>query len=171
MKTYELLYIVSSKYTDAEVGGIQKNVEAMAVKFEGKMTRQENLGKIKLAYPIQGMRHGTYILVHVELEPENLGKFEREIRLSDEVLRHQVVVLPEGAKDRKYQISSYVAPLSEEAREQKKESRTDAPAREPKAAPVQAAPPVPAKLDETSPSMSMEELDEKLDKILEADVT
>ena len=196
MNKYELLYIVPSQYTDDEVKGICETVTGLVEKEGGKVIRDENLGKIKLAYPINRVRHGTYIVLHVEAESEQIGAINRQLGLNDEVLRHQIVLLPNGAEAREYSISSYVAPLSEEGRAENKrghssDSREGARPKPvsttaPEAASTAAveevavkeessekteeiAPPTPAKKEEVS--MSMEELDKKLDKILEGDVT
>lgn len=176
MNTYELLYIVGTQFTDTEVEGVRDVVVKMIEKEGGSVSRTENLGKIKLAYPIKGMRHGTYILVHVESEPEAINKIERSLRLSDEVLRHQIIELPADAKNREYKINAYVAPLSDEARparrgEGKSESASEASAEPAEKKPVAAAASTPAISEDVKPAMSMEELDQKLDKILDGDVT
>jgi small subunit ribosomal protein S6 len=168
MNTYELLYIIGAQFTDDEIDTVRENVKKVIEKVGGKISRDENLGKIKLAYPIKKMRHGTYILLHVEVESEAVKSLDKEFRLHDDVLRHQIVALPESEKKRKYKIDSYVAPLSEEAHEKKRETRTPS---KPVVPTKTIAPPAPAKIEETSPSMSMEELDKKLDSILEEDVT
>ncbi len=158
--TYELLYIVGSQYADNEIAGVMEKIGGMLAKAGAAVARNENLGKIKLAYPIKNARHGTYVLVHFEAEPAAVNALDRSLRLSDEVLRHQIVTLPKGAEKRTYQISAYVAPLSEEA-------RRELPAA-PRPRPVAPAQP-PTKREEAS--MSIADLDKKLDEILETDVT
>lgn len=169
MIIYELLYIIAGQYTDSEIDGVRDIVIKMIEKEGGSVSRHENLGKIKLAYPIQGMRHGTYVIVHIEIEPDGLKNLDGKLRLGDDVLRHQFVIIPESARKRKYQINSYVPPLSEEARQQKREIKKSPVPKKVMPAPI--APPVLAKVEDTTPAMSMEELDKKLDKILEGDVT
>jgi small subunit ribosomal protein S6 len=162
MKTmkYELLYIISSSFTDTEVEEIQKKISTMVEEAGGKISRDESLGKIKLAYPINNVRHGTYILVHFESESSVLKDLDAKLRLSENVLRHTMQTLVPGTEDKKYELTSYVAPLTAEGK----------PA-QPKKAPVKKlAPPPPATTEETSPKMSVEELDKKLDEILESDV-
>lgn len=154
-----MLYIIPTQYTDTEIEKIMADIAALLEGEGGKVTRNENLGRIKLAYPIKKVRHGSYILVHFAGEPETLKEIERKLRLTEEVLRHQIIVLPKGAADRKFEISSYVAPLSEEARKQKEQTKAK-----------KIAPPTPAKTEETAPNLSMEELDKKLDEILESEV-
>ncbi len=133
-----------------------------------KVTRNESLGKIKLAYPIKHQRHGTYVLVHFEVEPSVVAGIDRMLRLSDEVLRHIIVDLAPGSENKAFQIASYVAPLSEEARDMRRGSTGDSSApRKPLASAVSSAA-MPMKAE--TPSMSMEELDKKLDEILDQDV-
>ena len=183
MKKYELLYIVPGQYTDTEVEGIRKNVLGLIEKINAQVTRHDNLGKIKLAYPINKVRHGTYILIHFELELHDFSVLDSELRMSHEVLRHQIIVAPKGAADRKYEISSYVAPLSEEAPRRESSGSTRTPSRAPAHTPTRTPAPTPAPAAPATPlappppvvkeesNLSVEELDKKLDELLEDDMT
>lgn len=155
---YELLYIVPTQYTDAEVETIKGTVSGLIAAQGGTVTKNESVGKLKLAYPIKKVRHGTYVLAHFNLEPENVSVLDQKLRLTNEVLRYQMLSLPPGAEARTFQMVSYVAPLSEEAR-----------AEEPSRAPVRAAAPASMPMKREEPSLSIEELDKKLDEILDAD--
>ena len=189
MKTYELLYIVPGQYTDAEIEGIRAKVVKLVEKIDGKILRHDNLGKIRLAYTIDKVQHGTYILIYFDLESHDFSILDREMKMDKEILRHMVTTAPKGAVDRQYEISSYVAPLSEEAREAKNESNnsfskhrsnnhsstpeTITPAVK-EVTPVvvedlkELEPPVPAVKEE---NLSVEELDKKLDEILDKDIS
>lgn len=162
MKKYEILYIVSSQFTDNEIEEVTKRVAAILAKHGAEIFKQENLGKIKLAYPINRMRHGTYILAYFNAEPETLKKINSELGLSGEALRHQIIVMPDSAEERTYEIQSYVPPLSEEGKTAS--SRSDIVKKK------KLMPPAPAKKDDVAP-MSVEELDKKLDEILEGDIS
>lgn len=173
MNTYELLYIVPTQYTDDEVGEIEKKVSGLVEKVGGKVASNTNLGKIRLAYPIKKVRHGTYILSYFEAEGEQVAELDRQLRLADEVLRHTIVDRPEGADSSSFELSSYVAPLSEEAKAQRKpKARTERKVATPAtpAAPEAIAPPAPSATSAEESKMTMEELDQKLDKILEGDI-
>ncbi len=186
---YELLYIVPSSFSDTEIEGVQKEVAAIVTAAGGTVIRDESLGKIKLAYPIKKVRHGTYILVQFEAETSILSDLEAKLRLEDKIIRHLITQMPAGAENKVYEIASYIAPLSAEGKRQDKpvrqskpvevnEERKAAPSREDEAESHQAddsekkpelAPPAPSKPEETAPKMSVEELDKKLDEILESD--
>jgi small subunit ribosomal protein S6 len=160
MQKYELLYIIPAKYSDDEIDGVKEGVNKILDKVGAKTIKEENLGKIKLAYPINKMRHGTYILVYLEVESSELQELNRQLNLSEDVLRHMLLTLAEGAENKSYTIEEYEPPIVDKVRERKVR-------REPakKALP----PPPPAKPEESN--LSIEELDKKLDEILSEDLT
>jgi small subunit ribosomal protein S6 len=168
MKEYELLYIVPAQYTDIEISKIQEKIHQLLESTGAKVLRDENLGKVRLAYPIKTQRHGSYILAHFNAEPSVIQDLNRRLTLTEEILRHTLLVRAKGALEKKFELLSYVAPLSEEARAEREPSSRRS-ARPITRRPIpQIASPTPAVAQ--VPAMSMEELDEKLDKILEGDI-
>ena len=88
---YELLYIVPNQYTDEEVETISDKVEKIVKDNGATITIEDNLGKKKLAYPIKHVHQGTYLLLELDLEAENLEKLKKTLELTTEVLRFQIV--------------------------------------------------------------------------------
>ncbi|MFH1631968.1 MAG: 30S ribosomal protein S6 [bacterium] len=152
---YELLYIVPAKFSDTEIGGVIDKVSKILEANEARIEKTENLGKIKLAYPIKTITHGTYILAFMDVEGSALKKIDQDLRLADFVLRHTLVrrnEIPKGTPG----IVGYEPPLTPEGkRTAKPRKTTEVPKRE--AAPVQE-------------KLSSEELDKKLDEILDSDI-
>lgn len=152
---YEVMYIIPSKYSDSEIEGVNKTVAGYFEKHGAKVEKTENMGKLKFAYPIKKVTHGTYILAFVEAEGESITPIDQELRLSDEVLRHIMIKRPEGIPSHNFTLSAYVAPLSPEGQR----TRTKVEASKPK---------VQKKVEAAEP-LSTEKLDEKLDEILDDD--
>ncbi len=88
---YEILFIVPNKFTEEEAKKISSKVEKMISDVEGKIGFSEFWGKKKLAYKINHNEYGYYSLLEFELDKEKLAKLDRELRLSTEILRHQIV--------------------------------------------------------------------------------
>lgn len=88
---YEILFIVPNKFTEEEAKKISSKVEKMITDVEGKLGLSEFWGKKKLAYKINHNEYGYYSLLEFELSKEKLAKLDRELRLSTEILRHQIV--------------------------------------------------------------------------------
>ncbi|MCR4314171.1 MAG: 30S ribosomal protein S6 [Candidatus Uhrbacteria bacterium] len=166
MKEYELLYIVGTQFTDQEIAGIQSRIDEMLTQAGAKVLKTQNLGKIKLAYPIKKIRHGSYVLSYFDAEPSVITDMNRRLGLAEEIMRHTLLERPSGAFERTFELTSYVAPLSEEAKSEREMKR--APVKTFKKAEPQLPSPTPVSVGDSS--MTMEELDQKLDKILEGDI-
>jgi len=88
---YELLCLISNKYTETETEPIRANITKLINDQGGTITFEENWGKRKLAYPINGFRHGYYYLVEFDLNGPKLQELNNRLRLSNEIVRHQIV--------------------------------------------------------------------------------
>ena len=58
MEKFEFLYILPAKFTEAEVGGLKDKIAGIITSAGGKATETRDLGKRRLAYPINHVRHG-----------------------------------------------------------------------------------------------------------------
>jgi len=101
-KTYELMVLL---HPDLEI-----DVEAPITKVEGlieaaggKVIKRDNWGKKRLAYRIARQDFAIYVNFEVQLDPANVRKLEDQILITEEVLRHLLVVHEEnaGRKDAK----------------------------------------------------------------------
>lgn len=172
MNKYELLYIVSSQYTDGEIVKIQEQVNAEVISLGGTVVSSQNLGKIRLAYPIKKQWHGSYVLMYFDAEPSAIASLDRKLTLTDEVLRHTIITRQTDTQKMAFELTSYVAPLSEEARrERHKEHGEEAPRPAPRHKVEELPAPTPSVSSSAEKKMSIEELDKKLDEILDVDVT
>ena len=94
MKYYEMLYIVNPNFERKKIDDIKKEIEDRLNKTKSKIINHVVLGKKKLAYPIQGHKYGTYIMVHYNGgDKKALDEFNSWLKLSDLVIRHMIVRL------------------------------------------------------------------------------
>lgn len=94
MTHYELLYIIPMKLAVDDLEPVYEKVRAIIRENGGTITKEELYRKQKLAYPINHVHQGYYILVEFDAEKENLTKINSSLNLTPEVLRHMVVVMP-----------------------------------------------------------------------------
>jgi small subunit ribosomal protein S6 len=187
---YELLYIISNKFTEDEAKTIAEKIEALVTSNAGTVTYREDWGKKKLAYPIQHFAFGYYLYVEFDIEPLVVTKIERSIRLMHEVIRHQILTRPVRTIDLKEKPKVIFADEPKKG-EPTKESETvknisEKVAKIEEVTAGETAPLAETIKDEVIPAekaeksekktkvvkeskASMEELDAKLDKILETD--
>ncbi|MFB9326604.1 MULTISPECIES: 30S ribosomal protein S6 [Paenibacillus] len=90
MRKYEVMYIIRP---DVE----QEAVQALTDKFQaiisngGEVTKHDVLGKRRLAYEINKIRDGIYVLVHFNATPAVVAELDRVMKITDEVIRFLVV--------------------------------------------------------------------------------
>ena len=88
---YELLYLISNQFTEEEVKPIAEKINKIISDNGGNITLAEDWGKRRLSYPINNFYHGYYGLVEFDLAGEQLAKVDRFLRMSSDILRHQIV--------------------------------------------------------------------------------
>jgi small subunit ribosomal protein S6 len=107
MIDYELMYIVSSSFTDEELSTIEASVGGMLTKVGATATHTERLGKLRMAYPMKGQTHGHYVLIRFQAEPAALAELNNLLRLSpDKVMRH-LMLRQDEVGDSKYQLVQF----------------------------------------------------------------
>lgn len=90
-KHYEILFILPNKFTDDESKKVVEQVGQVITDNDGKITHSEYWGKKKLAYEIKHNAYGYYALFEFDLEGSLLAKIDQNLRLSTDILRHQIV--------------------------------------------------------------------------------
>lgn len=89
---YEILFIIPNKFTDDEAKTVADKVGQVITTNGGQITLTEYWGKKKLAYEIKHNAYGYYGLFEFDLEGNLLAKVDQNLRLSADVLRHQIIV-------------------------------------------------------------------------------
>ncbi len=90
MKAYELSILFHPDLEmnlDPAVDKIKKLIESNG----GKITKEENEGKKRLAYPINKQDFAVYYYFNVELPAEAPGKISSVLNITDEVIRYLLV--------------------------------------------------------------------------------
>ncbi|MNN49627.1 30S ribosomal protein S6 [compost metagenome] len=85
------MYILRS---ELEQEAVQTTVEKFAniiTSNGGEITKSDLMGKRRLAYEINKMRDGFYVLVHFNAEPAVVLELDRVLKISDEVIRFLIV--------------------------------------------------------------------------------
>ena len=95
MRKYETIFILHPSLDEEAVkAGIEK-FQGVIENGGGKVENVDFWGKRKLAYEIEKLREGYYVLVTFKAGPELPQELERNFRIADSVLRYLVTRLPE----------------------------------------------------------------------------
>jgi small subunit ribosomal protein S6 len=100
MRTYELLYIIPATLTDEEVAQTETDILALVQKYGGTTKESRRLGKFKFAYLVKKIRHGYYVLVYFDAEPEIVAKINEALRIHERVARHLILRADEAGGDK-----------------------------------------------------------------------
>jgi len=90
MKKYESVIIVNSNLDDGKIKALIEKFSKL-VNEHGKVENVQEMGKKKLAYPIQKQEEGYYVVLNFEAEPAFIAELERVYRITDEILKFIVV--------------------------------------------------------------------------------
>jgi small subunit ribosomal protein S6 len=93
MRNYELVLVLKPELTDETQEGFVQKVARWVTDKGGSISQTDKWGRKKLAYPLKQFMEGIYVLTKFSAEPALVRDVEKNLRLSEEVLRHLVVKL------------------------------------------------------------------------------
>ena len=83
---YEALYIINPTLGEEETAALVEKFKAM-VEAEGTVANIDLWGKRRLAYPIEDLSEGYYVLMNFESKPEFPAELERVMKITEGVMR------------------------------------------------------------------------------------
>lgn len=91
---YELLYIIDPAKGEEGIAAIVEKFKAM-VEAEGTLTSIDEWGKRRLAYPINDLPEGYYVLMTFDAKPELPAELDRVLGITDGILRSLITSVEE----------------------------------------------------------------------------
>lgn len=148
---YELTFIISGNLSEDQHPQTLKQIRGLLEKNGAQITQTVEMGRRKLAYAIKNLRHGFYFCWELNLLPKNLVKVENELKLKGDIIRFLTVkkrikTAEQIASEEKLKTGRIRIELKKQQAEAEKEKK-----------PIRAA----------KPKISLEDLDKKLDELLD----
>jgi small subunit ribosomal protein S6 len=94
-KEYETIYVLRSDVDADSAEKIQSRVAEVVVREAGKLVKVEAWGRRKLAYPVGKSKKGVYVYVKYVGKGGLVQELERNLKLSDHVIKWQTVLTNE----------------------------------------------------------------------------
>ena len=88
---YEVMYILNPNLTEEETAALVEKFKAL-VEQNGTLDEMEEMGKRKLAYEINYLTEGYYVLVKFTSGPEFPAELTRILGITDGVMRSLVTL-------------------------------------------------------------------------------
>lgn len=96
-REYETIYVLKPDAGKATSESIGARVLDVISKQHGALTRVENWGYRKLAYPVRKHARGVYVYLKYVGDGALVSELERNLRLQDAVLKFQTVKISDAA--------------------------------------------------------------------------
>ena len=97
MNDYEVTYILRPNFEEAEVDERSTAIGEIIKAQGGELVAIEKLGKKRLAYEINDLREGNYVVMQFRSTGEASKELERQLKLNEDVMRHLVIHLDKRA--------------------------------------------------------------------------
>ena len=83
---YEILYIIDPAQGEEGIQALVEKFKAM-VEAEGTVTNIDEWGKRRLAYPINDLMEGYYVLMTFDAKPDLPAELDRVFKITEGVMR------------------------------------------------------------------------------------
>ena len=83
---YEVLYIIDATLGEEGIAALVNKFKAM-VEAEGTLSNIDEWGKRRMAYAINDLTEGYYVLMNMETNPAFPAELERVMKITDGILR------------------------------------------------------------------------------------
>jgi len=88
---YELMYILNPNLSEEDTAALVEKFKAL-VEANGTLDEMEEMGKRKLAYDINYLSEGYYVLVKFTSSPDFPKELDRVLGITDGVIRRLVTL-------------------------------------------------------------------------------
>ncbi|WP_053955077.1 30S ribosomal protein S6 [Inediibacterium massiliense] len=94
MRKYEVMFILKSSLEEEQRNQVVEKFKGI-IEENGEIEKVDEWGNRKLAYPIEKLNEGYYIIINFKADKDVPKELDRNFRISDVVLRHLIVNLEE----------------------------------------------------------------------------
>jgi small subunit ribosomal protein S6 len=100
MRPYEVVLILEADADDATVDGAVTRLKDLVGTKGGTTGQVEKWGRRRFAYELKHRHEGYYALVEMTVDPAAIADIDRMLTLSDDIVRHKIIRIPESVAGR-----------------------------------------------------------------------
>ena len=90
MRKYEAVFIFLPSEEEENRNQLLDRFKKI-IEEDGSVTEVDEWGSRRLAYPINDLSDGYYVLINFEGKPETITELDRVAKISDSIMRHMVI--------------------------------------------------------------------------------
>jgi small subunit ribosomal protein S6 len=91
MNGYELTMILDPDLTSENQKKLLEKFKKLIEDSKGKISKQDDLGKKELAYPINKKKNGAYFFWEVQTSAESIRQLDKKLKIEDGIMRHLII--------------------------------------------------------------------------------
>ncbi len=91
MRNYEVVIIIHPELEQAAIDSFLEKLKGWITGSGGTINSVDVWGKRKMAYLIRKQREGFYVLLKAEMPPASCAELERNLRLTESLLRFAII--------------------------------------------------------------------------------
>ena len=95
-RNYECMFVLDSSRYSQDPSGTESEIFEMLNRVGGEVIASAPFQDGKLAYPIAGRRKALHFLTYFRADSSTIDELNRVARLSENILRHLVIDLPDA---------------------------------------------------------------------------
>jgi small subunit ribosomal protein S6 len=91
MRKYETLFIINPTLEQEVIDGLVEKFKDVITSNKGEIETVDIWGKRRLAYPVNDLNEGVYVLINYNGDPDAAGELERMFRITDGIEKYLIV--------------------------------------------------------------------------------
>ena len=94
IEKYEVMYIINPNFTEEQTAAVVEKFKAL-VEANGTLEEMEEMGKRKLAYEINYISEGYYVLMKFSSNPDFPAELDRILGITEGIMRRLITLRAE----------------------------------------------------------------------------
>ncbi len=94
MKKYELMCIFEPNVEEDRRNQLLDRIKAI-IEADGEIENLDEWGLRKLAYEIDKIQEGYYVLINFDMDTQALNELDRNLKIADDIIRYMIVRIGE----------------------------------------------------------------------------
>jgi len=91
VRNYEVAFIAQADLDESALNTLMEKAKGWVTATGGQVTQVDLWGRRRLAYPIRKQHEGQYILMQTQMSANATREIERNLRLTEQVIRFQII--------------------------------------------------------------------------------
>jgi small subunit ribosomal protein S6 len=91
MRNYETLFIIDPNLDEEAIKNLIEKFKGLIETNGGEITNLDEWGKRRLAYKVENLTEGYYVLINFKGEPAVAQDLERVFKITDGIVRYLII--------------------------------------------------------------------------------